>query len=347
VIDRSQFVILHDSPPSEIESLWREFLRGLDYPAHYDSPEYFREPYWEGKSPFAVLALDNGRIAGVLTGIHTGDHVCCGLPSRPQIYPDPRCDAFGVSKILMDGLLREANQAQLITVFSWAERAIPAFQQGGFRVRQQSGIPMLDLRIGADALFSRFSKNCRRDIRAAFRKGVEVSEVVTEQDLLAYWQVYSAWKKTKRKKITAESTFAEAERTHQLRGNRRRFLARYQGKAIAAAGFRFCPKGLIEYAGNCSVDEFLHLLPNDMLIWKAIQWACDQGFTRLSLGGSHPFLLKTKGTITPICRYRLDRSVFHRIDLGENLREIARRFANTIPTAKEILKGLVAGSPRR
>src|ERR1017187_8244717 len=58
---------------------------------------------------------------------------------------------------------------------------------------------------------------------------------------------------------------------------------------------------------------------NDLLIWKTIQWACEQGFWKYSLGGAHPFLRKWEGTIVPIYRYRLDRTFLRRHDFREDL----------------------------
>jgi hypothetical protein len=327
----TRFVILHEFPDPEIESLWREFLTRAEFPAHYDTPEFFLEPYWIGQNPFAVLAFDNTKVIGALTGLRYRDEVVSGLQSRPQICLDPNADQLLTSEILAEGLMSAAGGAHLITVYSWATTPLPAFPQRGFGFRELEGAVVLDLSAGADALFENFPKNRRRDVRLAIRNGIEVAEETTTEDLHAYWEVYSTWRKTDRKQIRHNRSFESIEKVHNMRGNHRRFLARHQGRVIAAAGIRFYPGSMIEYANNCSLDEFMKLLPNDLLFWRTIEWACQNGFKRYSLGGAHPFLRKWGGTVVPIHRYRLDRTLFRRHDLKEDLSGRARKLLGRMP----------------
>jgi GNAT acetyltransferase-like protein len=329
--DKARVLILDDFPSLEIEATWREFLGRVEFPAHYDTPEFLLEPYWDDKHPFAVLAFDDTKMVGVLTGLHEGKQVVSGLSSRPQICLDPKADPVSTTNLLIEGLLSEARGANLITVYSWASTPLPAFQQRGFSVRELEGAVVLDLSAGAQALFDGFAKNRRRDVRLAIRNGIEVVEETTEEDLRAYWEVYSAWRKTERKQIQHNRSWSNIATVHKMRQNHRRFLARYQGKVIAASGVRFCPGGMIEYANNCSLDEYMKLLPNDLLVWRIIEWACDHGFKRYCLGGAHPFLRKWGGTVVPINRYRLDCSLFRRHDLKESLAGSARNLLRRMP----------------
>ena len=329
--DEPRYLVLHDFPHTEVESLWRDFLGRVEFPAHYNMPEFFLEPHWTGKRPFAVLALSDSKITGVMTGIHEGRQLISGLQSRPQVLLDPQADQTRTTDLLAQGLLSEADRAGLITVYSWASTPLPAFKDRGFSVRELEGDVVLDLSAGPEALFERFAKNRRRDIRIAMRNGVEVAQATTAEDLQAYWDVYSAWRKTARKQIHHNQTFATAEKVHNLRNNHRRFLARYQGKVIAAAGVRLCPGGLIEYSNNCSLDAFMKLLPNDLLVWRVIEWACENGFKRYCLGGAHQFLRKWGGSVMPIYRYRLDRTFLRRHDMKESAAGMARRLLVSMP----------------
>jgi hypothetical protein len=325
------FLIAHEFPVPELGARWREFLSQTECPAHYNAPDFFLEPYWKNQKPFAVLAFEREKIIGVLTGVHVDGSVVCGQISRPQVSIAGGEVGRVATDILARGLLDEAGSAKLISVFGWNWTPLHGFERLGFRKRELEGNVVLDLGLGKDALFKGFHENRKRNIRTAIKNGIEVSEVVTADDLAAYWAINSAWRQTKRKKIKDNPTFAEIELTHKLRQNRRRFLARYQGKAIAASGVRFYPGGLIEYAGNCSLDEFIHLRPNDLLLWKTVEWACEQGFAKYSLGGAHPFLRKSGGAVVPIHRYRLDRSFLRRHDLRENITTVAREFGHRLP----------------
>jgi hypothetical protein len=329
--NEARFLILHGFPSPEIETVWRGFLGRVEFPAHYDTPEFLLEPYWVDKHPFAVLAFNDTRIVGVLTGLHEGNEVVSGLSSRPQICLDPTADALSTTNLLLEGLLTEARGANLVTLYSWATSPLPVFQQRGFSVRELEGVVVLDLSAGAQALFDGFAKNRRRDVRLAIRNGIEVAEETTEEDLRAYWEVYSAWRETERKQIQHNRSLDNIARVHNMRHNHRRFLARYQGKVIAASGVRFCPGGMIEYANNCSLDEYMKLLPNDLLVWRMVEWACQHGFKRYCLGGAHPFLRKWGGTIVPIHRYRLDCSLFRRHDLKERIAGAAINLMRRMP----------------
>ena len=89
-----------------------------------------------------------------------------------------------------------------------------------------------------------------------------------------------------------------------LKNNRLLLLARHEGKVIAGVVIRFFPDGVMEYAANSSLQSALHLRPNDLLHWRAIEWGCREGMTHYSLGGAHLFLRKFGGEIVPTTRHR-------------------------------------------
>jgi Acetyltransferase (GNAT) domain len=318
------FQILHHFPPTDIERAWRDYLTRVDVPSHYDAPEYFLDPLRMGDQPFAVLALEDGRVTGSLTGFHLGKHVTAGLPSRPQICVDPSRGVATTLESLVQGLLHEARSASLVSVYTWSSLELPAFAAHGFWCRLLEGNVVLDLTRGPDALFKEFTKDRRRNIRVAEKNGVEVQEASTNQDIADAYAVYSAWRKTNRKQVYGDWSFDAFATTCRLTANRRLFLARASGKVIAMNIFRFFPGGLFESAANSSLDEYIHLKPNDLLQWKGIEWACRQGLRRHSLGGAHPFVLRFGGTVVPILRYRLDRTWLQRHDLREKAQDIGR-----------------------
>jgi hypothetical protein len=336
------FKILHEFPPPDLEQAWREYLKRVEVPSHYDSPEYFLDPLRRGNRPFAVLALDGNRVKGALTGFHLDRTVLSGLLSRPQINTDGT-EVAATLDTLAQGLLTEASDAELISVYAWSSLDLIPFSRHGFRRRQLLGSVVLDLTRGADALFKEFTKDRRRNIRFAEKHGVEVREAATAQDIVDAHTVYSAWRGTERKQVQGDWSFESFEKTVSLRNNRRLFLASLSGKVIAINIFRFFPGGLFESAANSSLDEFIHLKPNDLLQWRGIQWACAQGLRRHSLGGAHEFLLRFGGTVSPVHRYRLDRTFFRRHDLKESLGDTARSLLRSTPsvvgeTARRLLR---------
>ena len=336
------FLILREFPASNVERMWRDCLTRVEFPSHYNAPEYFLVPLWEGKGPFAVLALDGESVAGILTGLQVGGEVSCGVASRPQISVDPGKDVGATLEALARGLLAASGSAELITLYTWSSLELPAFVTHGFRRRELEGSVVLDPTLGPDALFKQFSKDRRRNIRFAEKNGVEVTLAATSEDIAAAYEVYVKWRQTSRKTLSGQTTTFEVfERSAHL-SNRRMFLARLSGKVIAINIFRFFPGGLFESASNNSLDEFLHLKPNELLQWRGIEWACQQGLRRHSLGGAHQFLRRFGGTVVPISRYRRDRTWMRKHEVRETVQDLSRKTLTKMPpsVAKTVRRAL-------
>jgi len=340
------YLLLRRPPTRDVEELWQDFLGRVKFPDLYITPHIFFEPYWRGKNVFVVLAMHDGQVTGVLTGLDEGEQVTCGLPARPQLLVDPASQSRRTAETLAKALVSEFPRSRLTTAYSWSSTLASEFERQHFRVRQLEGDVVLELRPGAEALFQSFHDNRKRNIRAAIRNGVEISEVSTAQDLSDYWDVYCAWRKTERKTIHANGNFDKAAEVHRLRTTHRRFLTVQGYRAIAATTVRFYPGGLIEYSANCSIDEFNRFRPNDLLIWWTIQWACDQGFSRYSLGAAHPFLRKCGGVVVPIYRYRLDRTFLHQVEIRERAADMGRlvlqNFRESKSVARKCFRSVVA-----
>jgi Acetyltransferase (GNAT) domain len=327
-----EFKILREFPSTDVERAWRDYLTRLECPAHYDSPEFFREPLWAQRNPFAVLAIDNGVVRGALTGLRPDSNVSCGLPSRPQITLDPTGDKPAAMEALVEGLSTVTKSASLVSVYTWHALELDVFATRGFQRKQLPGNVVLDLTLGPEALFKQFTKDRRRNIRYAEKNGVEISEVTSDEDIAEAFAVYSNWRERRGTAARGRTLSLETyKQTVRLKGNRLLLIAKLAGKTIAVNIFRFCPGGLFESSANNSLEEFIHLKPNDLLQWRGIEWACRNGLRRHSLGGSHEFLVRFGGTIVPTVRYRLDQTFLRRNDLHDAVEAIGRRVVHTLP----------------
>jgi lipid II:glycine glycyltransferase (peptidoglycan interpeptide bridge formation enzyme) len=195
---------------------------------------------------------------------------------------------------------------------------------------------VLDLSKGAEEVFRQFTVSRRRNIRRAIKHNVEVFEALAREDFSAFYEVLLSWRQTERKTIEGpEVPFETFEKACRLEANRRLFLARFSGKIIAGSTVRFFPKGLLECAANASLDGYLDVYPNDLLLWKTVEWGSKEGFPRLSLGGAHPFLRRSGGTVLPIYRYRADRTWIRRYDLREGMLDMGREALHKLPAPLE------------
>jgi hypothetical protein len=339
MVDETDFLILHQFPEPDIERRWRDCLAHVEFPAHYEAPEYFLEPFWKGRRPFAVLAIERGLINGLLTGCYEGNQVVSGLPSRPQVCLADGASGEATLDALARGLLKEAGSAPLVTVYSWSHTPLEAFSGHGFLRRSLEGNVVLDLSKGAEEVFRQFTENRRRNIRLAIKHNVQVFQASTKEDFAAFYEVFLSWRHTGRKAIEGpEVPFDTLEKAYRLNANRRLFLARFSGKIIAGTTVRFFPNGLLEYAANASLDEYLSVRPNDLLLWKTVEWGCQEGFPRYSLGGAHLFLRKSGGTVLPIHRYRVDRTQIAKYDLREAVTDSARRTLRRVPLLDKTIR---------
>ena len=323
---QTTWTILHSYPDDMgVDARWRKFLTRSDFAAHYVSPEYFREPFVRDKRPFVVLAWQGEQVVAALSGIHEGEQLICGLMSRPQICFDKTVDVAAASEGLLGGLLAEAGSDKLITFYSWVP--LESLSKHGYRCKQEEGVVMLDLTNGPDELFKGFANTRRTDIRNAIKHGLEVVIASRRDEFRAYYEIYADW--CQRKKITP-SSFEVVEEALRL-PNRRLFLARYDGKTIAATIIRFYPGAMIEYAANSSLVEYLKLRPNDLLQWRVVEWACGEGCKRYSLGGAHLFSRRMGGSIVPVYRYRADRTWLRSYEFREALGKAGRSIFRALP----------------
>jgi Acetyltransferase (GNAT) domain len=338
-VRQDSFQILYEYPDETSERLWRECLLNGDMPTHFTAPEFFFEPRAAGERPFAILLLDpasvSRRVIGVITGIQKDQFVTSGRIGTPQICLDKSADPQSVGTVLAQSLRAVGKSAELITAYLWFP--LHSIRIQGFGEGETSGTAMLDLSGGPEVTFSRLKG--RSQIRHAVKSGVTVRQAAPEE-VLAYYAVLKTWSEATRLPCPS----LEFERTlFRLTHNRRLFVAVYEGKIIAGTPVRFHPGTIAEYAWNCSLPEYRHLRPNDLLQWRIIEWACQEGIHTYLFGATHPFLLKYSDRVIPTYRYTLDRTLLKKYDLKDGLMHAAyetyRRFPEGVKDTVRRLRG--------
>jgi hypothetical protein len=318
------FEVLLGYPDIDVDSAWRQFLGVADVATHYTAPEFFREVFPEAAKPLAVLARD--AVGGRVTGVREGDRLTCGLWSRPQVSLDPTADPGPVVLALFEGLLSAAPGCRLISLHSWTP--LDALRTRCTRCRKEDGVVVLDLEPDPDVLFRRLPSKRRYNITYGSRNGVEVRPAESADDFRDYFEIVCDW--SRRKGLPVVS-YEHYDRLLGLTGNRKVFLALVDGKIVAGSVFRFVSGGLVEYSANSSLEQVRHLKPNDLLLWRGIEWACRSGFRRLSMGGRGDWHSKLGGTLVSVYHYRLDRTFFRIHDRGDSLRELVRTTCRSLP----------------
>ncbi len=323
--------VITECPDPELEAKWHEFMPRSSYPSHYTSPGFFKMAYWEDKNPYAILILDGDEVVGVSCGLLTGNQIISGIEVRPQVSFSKRADETSVAEAMLDGLIEfGGKEAELITLHS--HKQITAFEDIGMSVKRAEGsfeVVVLDLSIGSEEIFKAFSQSRRSDIRKAIRqKKLQISQIETLDELEELHKIHVDWCRTK--EVTPDH-WEMFKSVWEQKDYMRIFVAKAEGKVIAGSYFRFYKDSLVEYAANNSIPKYQNLRPNDLLVWKAIEWSCENGFSKFSMGGSHLFLRRFGGDKVSSYRYQMDRTLFKKHKTKEALRSLAIKTYQSLP----------------
>jgi lipid II:glycine glycyltransferase (peptidoglycan interpeptide bridge formation enzyme) len=141
----------------------------------------------------------------------------------------------------------------------------------------------LGLATDTQKVFSSFRESNKRNIRKAGKVGVEVD---FDDSLDSMREFYRLNCLTRRMHGLPPQPFTFFKNIHEhVILNRQGLLAiaRYQGKAIASSlYFHFGRKVIYKY--GASDNRYQHLRANNLVMWKAIEWYCQNGFDRFSFG---------------------------------------------------------------
>jgi hypothetical protein len=324
-------IVLTSAPDARLAAKWNAFLADARFATHYVTPNYFIDPYVRGRQ-FAVLAVDGrSSLTAVATGVIDNESIVSGLLSRPQIAFRDRVDRRQAMAALMAGIDEiNAGSQRLIQLHSWE----PLTDAAEYDLEEHSSSPensvvMLDLSIGADAIFKNFSQTRRSEIRKAAREQlVEVKEAETFIEQEALYRIHCDWNARKGNRA---GSFEQMKTTIAQRESRRVFIAKVDGKTIAGSFYRSCAGGVVEYAANFSLPEYQKLRPNDLIGWHAIRWACENGFSHFSMGGSHLFLRRFGGEVITTYRYTRDERPFGMHRLKTTVRELGVETYRRLP----------------
>lgn len=141
----------------------------------------------------------------------------------------------------------------------------------------------IDLRAPNDALFARVSSSGRRAVRKAIRSGLTF-EITREFDGIRCF--YGLLSETRRRLGVPiqPARFFESIHRHIIEPKRGCvLLARLKGKPVAGAVlFHWGRRALYKFAASAAA--YRDLRPNNLILWRAIEWHAMQGFDSIDLG---------------------------------------------------------------
>lgn len=172
----------------------------------------------------------------------------------------------------------------------------------------------LDLRPGHQKLFSRLKSSHKRNIKKAANEGVTSAFFRSLASVRSFYHLNCM---TRRKHGLPPQPFRFFRKLHEhviSRGMGLVALAMYRGMPIAGGIFLNLGKMAV-YKFGASDPAWLHLRPNNLVMWESIQWYARNDFESLDFGRTdmgHDGLLRFKegwGSRRTILRY-------HRFDMA-------------------------------
>lgn len=170
----------------------------------------------------------------------------------------------------------------------------------------------IELDGSAQELFAGFKSSTRRNIRKAQRSGVTTRIGKTQDDIEAFYRLNCLSRKDHGLPPQPLSFFKQIQLQVIAGGNGFVCLTHYKSKPIAGVVFLTHKNNAI-FKYGASDKRFLHLRPNNLSMWRAIETCVQERFTLLDLGRSdvhHYGLLRFKRSWSasekPIRYYRYD-----------------------------------------
>jgi FemAB-related protein (PEP-CTERM system-associated) len=135
-----------------------------------------------------------------------------------------------------------------------------------------------------DIVWSSLRKNVQQKIRKSQKLGVQVRLAQLREDMVHFYRLHLLTR-SKKHGMPAQPLgfFFELWNFFAASGNVRLLLAEYQGTIIAGT-ILLISGTTIRYAYSASDERYLHLAPNNLLLWETIMWGCKQGYQTLDLG---------------------------------------------------------------
>lgn len=143
---------------------------------------------------------------------------------------------------------------------------------------------LLALNPDPNAVWSGLRKPVQRQIEKSRKLGIQVRIADRREDMIHYHRLHLHTRTKKHGMPTQpERFFLALWDALAPNGAVQLLLAEYEG-AVVAGMILLASGATIRYAYGASDDRYLHMAPNNLLMWTAISWACAHGYHTLDLG---------------------------------------------------------------
>ena len=252
-----------------------------------------RKKAYAGSEIIRLMALEDERPVGLIQGVYQRR-----LGYSRNLTIGGSCGCFPVISLegkkeqivrfLLEGLEDFGRRNRIVEghVYWSQQWGFPVLEDLGYRVNNIMDVCVVDLRGSSRDLWDRIHHNKRKNVRKAEHAQIVVEDTDSDEDFQSFLRL---WKATSirvhfDRKFVTPTEVQEMWKTFKQKGMARVFLAKYKGQDVAGTLIVFHgDTAYSRYAG--SLDEAWSVRPNDMVHWKAMEWACEHGYSWYHMGG--------------------------------------------------------------
>jgi lipid II:glycine glycyltransferase (peptidoglycan interpeptide bridge formation enzyme) len=179
------------------------------------------------------------------------------------------------------GKRKRIIHAQILVPESWQLQDV--FHKMGYASagKMENGY-VVNLEEGVQKLWEGIGHNKRRNIKKAVKEGVEIVQSHSHEDLRTFYSMLQASAERKDFSTYPLSWFEAVWKVYRPELSKV-FLAYWKGKSVS--GVYIVIHGKTVYAlGAGSRTEGWEVRPNDIMHWKVMEWACENGYSKYDMG---------------------------------------------------------------
>jgi hypothetical protein len=231
----------------------------------------------------------DGELIGVVQGSYSSYF---GFGMTLRVMRGPAVNAGATTKErnqLVESLLKELDdcgkrkriiQAQISVPESW--RLQEVFSKMGYASGKIENEYVVGLEEGVQKLWESIDHNKRRNIKKALKEGVEIVQSHSHEDLRIFYSMLQASAERQGFSTYPLSMFEAVWKIYKPELSKV-FLAYWKGKSIS--GVYIVIHGKTVYAMSAgSRTEGREVRPNDIMHWKVMEWAYENGYSKYDMG---------------------------------------------------------------
>ncbi|MDD5362924.1 MAG: GNAT family N-acetyltransferase [Ignavibacteria bacterium] len=143
---------------------------------------------------------------------------------------------------------------------------------------------IVDLNAGEDVCWKNMNPK-RRNVRKAIKEGVVFREINYDKDMDTAYDILENIYKRARLPLPEKKYFQKALEVMGRDGIFKIFGGYYKDMLIGVM-YVLCYKGIIYEWYTGSYNKYLHLRPNDLIVWEIIRYGIRNGFKTFDFGGA-------------------------------------------------------------